>query len=222
MISLAMLWAPLVGCASAPVGADVVPRAPDAAPPAQVVTAAAGSTCDAEAYVRAEAQGVPVFASPDGSGAPIGTVPAVPPDTSSTMRLHLAGTAPGGWVLYDRAESLGDPVAASAPDRGWVRRDALQVDLAMSAVSPALSPPWKVPLRASPSTTAEIVRTYEQEPHVARVLSCTGTWLEVSVELPDTEEPHATGWLHPLDYCSHPFTVCSGKGNSLEHATDAP
>jgi len=172
--------------------------------------------CDIRAYVRLGGGDIAVYADPSESATKLGALPAYKPQgTSGGPIAHIIAAHADQWLYYDGIDDFGEPVDAAAapgPIRGWVRNDKFAVDLAMSEVSPALQTPWKVRLRAQPSKDAALVRTYMQEAHDARVLSCRSDWIRVTVSLKSSNALPKTGWLGPRAHCGHPFTTCGHSG----------
>ncbi|MEZ4321689.1 MAG: SH3 domain-containing protein [Myxococcota bacterium] len=212
-----MLWFVLVGCTgpvagpsmSSPPGPDPAPEVPVAAAPTP--DADPEGACDVRVYVGPGVGPTELFDAP--AGTLRGTYAVLEPlrgGISAGPILQITRSAGDGvWFEVGAVEdyTLDEGAPARGPASGWVRRSGLEVDLTMSAVSPALMEPPPVHLREAPATDAPIVRTYLQEAHTAEVLDCTGGWLKVRVVLTD-DGSSAEGWLAPGQHCGHPFTTC--------------
>lgn len=166
------------------------------------------TTCDVEAYVTWQAGKVGARDVPDGKPTGVLVAERADGDLSDGPRVHIVAWRPG-WFQVDRVEEAGDSRAWTA----WIPTDAVRIDLAMSAVSPALAPPWTVPLRVEPKSDATVVRGYVQESHTTKLLGCSGTWFQAEVTVPGEPKP-TTGWLAERHWCANALSTCATKGGA--------
>lgn len=169
---------------------------------ALLTTAWAAPACEVEAYLAWQAGPVKVRTAPGRKKVAVVEATRLDGDLPDGPRFGIQSIA-DGWAQVGPTERQPDLPT------GWMPVDGLRVDLVMSELSPALMPPWKVPLRESPADEAPVVRTFLQEAHTARVIGCQGTWIQAAVTAGDTT---TTGWLAENWWCANALSNCSIKG----------